>query len=476
MKNIFFTALFSLLFCLLSQNLSAHAIDFSEVVANVKNAVVEINATQKTQAAKTKNFSGNYNGNDLHDIIKHFFENPIVQQEREVIKTGTGFFISADGFIVTNHHIIKDASEIEIVLHDKSKVKAKIIGQNKDTDLAVLKIEKPGNFEFIEFADSAAVKIGDPILVIGNALGIGLSATSGIVSAVSKNIGFGPYDDFLQIDAPINSGNSGGPVLNTEGKVLGISSMYVYSVGVSGMGFAISANLAKIVTDQLIAKGYFERGYMGVKVQNITDSISQTYQGTKGVMVVEIEDDGVAKKAGVKVGDLIISFNGEKIDNINELNRQVLYNSSMSDKAKIEVLRFDGEKLEKLSFSMNMIKKNESDEERKIGKNEENRCFDGSIEILPSICGKNVADIAGNLKERFNVKTKHGILIYQILDEKISQKSQLLPGDVIESYFGKKISKISDLQKIIKNLHDQDFITLLINRAGNNLFIGLSLK
>ena len=245
------------------------------------------------------------------DDFRNKLENQLKNQKKKISSIGSGFIISKDGLIVTNNHVIEESSEIIVNLNDGSKYKAKIIGVDKKTDLALLKISADKDLKFVKFGDSTKARIGDWIIVIGNPYGLGGSVSVGIVSARSRDINNGQVDDFIQTDAAINKGNSGGPLFNSRGEVIGISTaIFSPSGGNVGIGFATPSATAAQIIKQLKEQGEVTRGWLGVSVQDISEEIAQSMQmeGVKGVFVVEVTKDGPADKAGILPADVITKF------------------------------------------------------------------------------------------------------------------------------------------------------------------------
>ncbi|HCW68886.1 MAG TPA: serine protease, partial [Thalassospira lucentensis] len=247
-------------------------------------------------------------------------------QKRRATALGSGFIISADGYIVTNNHVIDGADEISVRLHDGDTLDAKLIGRDPKTDVALLKVEPKEDLPFVKWGSSDDARIGDWAMAIGNPFGLGGTVTAGIVSARNRNINQGPYDDFIQTDASINRGNSGGPLFNLEGDVIGINSaIYSPSGGSVGIGFAIPSAIAQSVVDQLKEYGRTRRGWLGVHIQTVTDDIADSVglDESTGAMVAGVSDEGPAKEAGIKQGDVILTFDGKEVESMRRLPRIV---------------------------------------------------------------------------------------------------------------------------------------------------------
>jgi len=239
---------------------------------------------------------------------------------------GSGFIISADGYVVTNNHVVDHANEIEIVLHNGERYKAEIKGRDPKTDLALLKVETDESLPFVELGDSDSARVGEWVVAVGNPFGLGGTVTAGIVSARGRDINSGPFDDYIQFDAPINRGNSGGPLFNNQGQVIGVNSMiYSPTGGNVGIGFAIPSNLVKDIVAELETNGKVTRGWLGVQIQPLTDEIAESLglTETHGALVAGVEPDSPAALGGVKPGDVIVSMNGEKLEDFKDLPKLV---------------------------------------------------------------------------------------------------------------------------------------------------------
>ena len=302
---------------------------FADEVESLLPAVVNISVTQDNNSRNSSNkifedFRGRYKPN-----------------QGKTDSDGSGFIISEDGFIVTNNHLVEDAIEIIVNLSDGSKYKAKIVGIDKQTDLALLKIESEKNLSFVKFGDSTKSRIGDWVIVIGNPYGFGGSVSVGIVSAKGRDINNGQSNEFIQTDAAINKGNSGGPMFNLKGEVIGVSTAIISpSGGNVGIGLATPSSIAQMVVSQLKEKGEVTRGWLGVSVQDVTDEIAQSMQMKKveGAFVVEVVKDGPAEKAGILPADIIVKFDDQDIKEMKILPKTVS-RTPIGNKSKMVVIR-----------------------------------------------------------------------------------------------------------------------------------------
>jgi serine protease Do len=300
---------------------------FADLVAKVKGAVVAIKVKSLEAGGGEGGEMPELSPDDpMYYFFKRFGEVPGGRQQKRIMMSqGSGFIISADGYVVTNNHVVEHASEVEVSLDNGKSLPAKIIGTDKRTDLALLKISDGANLPYAEWSN-AAPRVGDWVIAVGNPFGLGGTVTAGIVSARGRDIGAGPYDDFLQIDAPVNRGNSGGPLFDNHGGVIGVNTaIYSPSGGSVGIGFAIPTEVARDVIVALKEKGTVSRGWMGVQIQPVTQEIAESLglKTTKGALVAQPAKGGPADSAGLKAGDVIVSVDGEKIETPRELSKKI---------------------------------------------------------------------------------------------------------------------------------------------------------
>jgi serine protease Do len=328
---------------------------FANVIEAVQPAVVNISVSGSLETGPEP---GDGNGpptpfgNDFEDFLRRFFERQSFRGDAPGPGSGpgagptfqgmgSGFIVDPTGYVVTNNHVVDHASDVTVTLHDGKRLPAKLIGTDPKTDLALLKVETKEALPYARFGDSATTRVGDWVVAIGNPFGLGGTATAGIVSARGRDIQSGPFDDFLQIDAPINRGNSGGPLFDLSGRVIGINTaIYTPNGGSVGIGFAIPAKLAQPVIDDLRKNGKVERGFLGVTIQQVDDDIAKGLglESAKGALVASVVKGGPADKAGMRAGDVIVSIDGTPVDQVKELTRKVAGMAPDRD-VPIEVLR-----------------------------------------------------------------------------------------------------------------------------------------
>jgi len=300
---------------------------FADVVERASPAVVNISVTKVMGPTPTTGWREGWPReiprSPLDEFFGRFFEMPGVPGvPRRAAGAGSGFIVDPDGYIVTNHHVVSDAEEIVVTLADGRQLDARVVGDDPQMDLALLEVDADEPLPYVQFGDSDAVRVGEWVLAIGNPFGLGGSASAGIVSARGRDIRSGPYDDYLQIDAPINQGNSGGPVFNAAGEVIGVSTAIVSPNGGSvGIGFAIPSNHVTAVVEQLKETGSVERGWLGVSLQDLDAALAESLgvDTTKGALVAEVVDGSPAEDAGLEAGDVVVRFDGEEIDSVRDL-------------------------------------------------------------------------------------------------------------------------------------------------------------
>jgi serine protease Do len=309
---------------------------FADLAGKLMPSVVNISTTQ-TIKTQTNPFPFQFPpGSPFEEMFKEF-QKPT---ERKATSLGSGFIINKNGTIVTNNHVIANADDIIVRVNNK-EYEAKVLGADPYSDVAVLKIESSEKFKTVEFGNSDKARVGDWVIAIGNPFGLGGTVTSGIISARNRDINLTRYDDFIQTDASINQGNSGGPLFNMEGDVIGINTAIISPTGTSsGIGFAIPSNAASTIIDQLIKYGETKRGWLGVRIQQVTKEIAMTagLNEPRGAFIGGVSDDGPAKKAGIKTGDIILEFDGQKIKTMRNLPR-VVANTKPNNKVSVKIWR-----------------------------------------------------------------------------------------------------------------------------------------
>ena len=442
---------------------------YADVVSVAAPAVVTIRATGKARVSPT-DFEGQFQEPD--DLFRRFFGDqfpgrgqrgtPRMPRQRAL---GSGVIVTTDGFILTNNHVVDSADEIKVELTDDRTVTAKLVGTDKPSDLALLKIQA-SNLHPIAVGNSDAVRVGDVVLAVGNPLGVGQTVTMGIISAKgrSTNVGDVGYEDFLQTDAPINHGNSGGALVNTKGELVGINSQILSSnEGNIGIGFAIPSNMAQNVMEQLRTKGKVTRSQLGVTVQGITSDMAESLglKSTGGVIVSGVSEGSAAERAGVKRGDVIQSFNGTPVHDTNSLRNRVA-EAGPGSTAELVILRDGAEK--KLS-----VKLDEANPER-VARRRSERDGEPGVSDKTAL-GVSVAPLTPDLRDRARVpKDVKGLIVEDVNPDGRAALAGIEPGDVIQEVNRQAVSSVDDLKAALKRSAERPTL-LLINRQGNDIYV-----
>lgn len=451
---------------------------FADLSAKLIPAVVNISTTLKApkeEAPKEMPMQQLPPGHPLEEF-NEFFKNfmPPTPDDRDSMSLGSGFIIDASGIIITNNHVIADAEEITVSLDDNSQYKAKLIGRDVKTDLAVLKIETRKRLPFVTFGDSDSVRVGDWILAIGNPYGLGGTVTAGIISARARDINAGPFDDFLQTDAAINRGNSGGPMFNMKGEVIGINTAIFSPTGGSvGIGFAVPSALAQPITSKLREGKTIERGWLGVKIQMVTPEIAESIglKEAKGALVVGVTPKSPAEKAKIQSGDVILRFAEKEIDTMRKLPR-VVADTVIGKEAEMEIFR-DG-KNQKVRVT---VGKMDESEEKKIV--QEKPIDIAPIQVGEKILSMQLAPLTSSLRTDFGIaEGVEGLLVMEVNDGSNAQKKGVEVGDVIVEAGQKAVRTTSDFKTAIKYVKDmkRKSVLLYIMRDGETLFMALPIE
>ncbi|MDC7683659.1 Do family serine endopeptidase [Asticcacaulis sp. BYS171W] len=396
--------------------------------------------------------------------------------EQEVRGAGSGFFITADGYVVTNNHVIDGADEITVVLNNESKLKATVIGRDPATDLAVLKVDGK-NFPYVEFETTQRPRVGDWVIAVGNPFGLSGTATAGIVSAFGRPDGAQGYVDYMQIDAAINRGNSGGPTFDLNGRVIGVNSAIITpSGGNAGVGFAIPADTAYAITQKLRQGGKVERGYIGVGILPVTDEYveSLSLSDKDGAYISDITKGGPAEKGGVQLGDIVKTVNGKPVKIHTDLTRNVA-NVRPGEKVEVEVLR--NGKLVKLTI-VAALRPSEDILAKGVNGGEGDKTTPNG-EKAPAVLGLSVKPIDPAARKEFSIEPEvNGVVITAIEPTSDGAKKGLKPGDVIVRANNLPVASRADFDKIVADMKtaNRPSILLLVNRAGRNIPLPLSLK
>ncbi len=438
---------------------------FSELSKRLMPAVVNISTSQTIATGGLPTFP---DGSPLEQFNEFFGRDD--DGFRREGSLGSGFVISSDGLIVTNNHVIEGADEIEVIFHDERVLEAELIGRDADTDLAVLRVRSSTPLAFVEFADSDAAEVGDWVMAIGNPFGFGGSVSAGIISARNRNIQAGRYDDFIQTDAAINRGNSGGPLFNLSGQVVGVNTAIISPTGGSvGIGFSIPANLAKRVSGQLTEFGKARRGWLGVNVQDVDNAIAEAYglSGDDGVIVTSVDEAGPASEADLEVGDLILDFDGRRVEGVRSLTR-IVADTEIGKTVEIELVR--DRRARQTSVVLG---------ELDLGDDEADAPEIPQTALNDNEIGVEFAEIDDDARRRFGIpRDIEGVLV-QSVSPRGPSFGQLVKGDVIVEMGFETVASIDEAAAAIETAKSDASgrpLLLRINRRGQDAFISIELN
>jgi serine protease Do len=429
---------------------------FSDLALQAKPGVVNIQTVKTVQGGGRvfQHFFGSPFGNreGLEDFFAPFFNQQ--PQSRKEQSLGSGFIISKDGYIVTNHHVIRDADQIKVILHDKQEYDAQIVGTDPMTDLALIKVEAD-DLQPLKFGRSGEAQIGSWVVAIGSPFGLEQTVTAGIISAKGRILGSGPYDDFIQTDASINPGNSGGPLLNMDGEVIGINTAIVRSG--QGIGFAIPSDLATGIIEQLIDTQQVSRGWMGVAIQNVTPELAEYYgiKDTGGVYVAKVYEGNPAHEAGIEAGDVIISVNGVKIETSRDLTITIA-NLKVDETVDVKIIRDGKEKTVKVKLG----KRPDQDPETLASLDE----FDGfgfKFQEMDPATAQRLGYPAG-------VK---GLVVTEIKPDSPAQNSGVRTGDLLMELNRQRISSLKDYHTLLDRIETGSTAQMLFRRGASHVFV-----
>ncbi len=449
---------------------------FANLAENLSSAVVNISTTQKMVIPQDFPEIPQFpEGSPFEDFFEEFMERRDRDTPRAPVSSlGSGFIIDADqGYVITNNHVIRNAENVHVIFANDVTINAEVIGTDEKTDIAVLKIETKGlDLTDVSFGDSDALRVGDWILAIGNPFGLGGSVTAGIVSARARDINSGPYDDYLQTDASINRGNSGGPLFDMNGKVIGINTAIFSPTGGSvGIGFAIPSALAQPVIKQIIKYGRTKRGWLGVRIQSVTQEIAESLglEKPRGALVASVNKNGPALTAGLKAGDIILEINDRQIKEMKYLPRIVAENDIG---AKVELKYWRDNKVHSTKVIIGELEK--AEEEGLLSSS--TKSIENNVEI--PLLGLTLIEIDKNLRSQYNIaKSVEGVAIREVKPMSEASNKGLSEGNVIIEINQQPISKPQEIIDIIEKAkkNGRSSVLLLISDNGNSRFVALRL-
>jgi serine protease Do len=427
---------------------------FAKVAEAIKPAVININTVSKGAGGGRTPFEEFFG----EDFFRRFFGD--VPERIPQRSLGSGVIIDATGIALTNAHVVEKATEIEVITLDGNKHKAKPVGVDKKTDLAVLKLDDgKGKFAFARLGDSDKLQVGDWVIAVGSPFGLQATVTAGIISAKARQIGQGPFDDFLQTDAAINPGNSGGPLVNMQGEVVGINTAIV--AGGSGIGFAIPSNMARKIYTELTTKGRVSRGWLGVSIQPLTSDLAQSFgaKDTKGVLISDVVADSPAGKAGLKPGDILLEFEGKRTEVPADLQRAVGL-TAPGHAAKVKVWRDGGEKTLE-------VKIGEAPDESQAQQR-------GSGRSTPSMLGMEVRPITPEVARQLNLRNTDGVIVARVDEGSQAAEAGIQRGDVIREINRQRVRNMSDYERLTRDAKEGDRLTVLLQRGPMSLYVAFT--
>ena len=437
---------------------------FADLVDRVGNSVVNIKVTKVEKMGGPNMPEGFGPGSPFGDFMEKFFNGQIPNMPREHKSqgAGSGFIISKDGYIVTNNHVVEDATEVTVTLANKKEYTAKVIGRDPKTDIAIVKIDPKETLTVASLGNSETLRVGDWVMAVGNPFGLSNTVTKGIVSAKNRVIGAGPYDDFIQTDAPINPGNSGGPLFNLKGEVVGINTAIIPNG--QGIGFAVAVNTAKALLPQLETKGEVIRGYMGVNIQNITPELAKAMKlkEAKGALVAGVSKDSPAEAAGIKPGDVIVGFDGKDVEDVAHLPAMVAA-TEIGKTVPVKIVR-DG------SVQSVNLKVAQMPGEKTAAKPETGN----SIEPAQGKWGLALRDLDARTAEQVGAKAGEGVLVTSVKPDSPADQAGVRSGDVVLQVNRTPVHSAAEAQVQAKKAEGP--LLLLLKRGDASLFAALEQK
>ncbi len=461
----------------------------ADVAEKVIDAVVNISTSQKVEGRPGPGAQQMPNlppGSPFEEFFEEFFKNRRGQggggddqggnrAPRRVSSLGSGFIIDPAGIVVTNNHVINEADEINVILTDGTRLKAEVIGKDQKTDLAVLRVKPTKPLKAVKFGDSDALRLGEWVIAIGNPFSLGGTVTAGIVSARNRDINSGPYDNYIQTDAAINRGNSGGPLFNLEGEVIGVNTAIISPSGGSiGIGFAVPSKTVQAVVSQLQQFGEIHRGWLGVKIQQVTDEIAESLglKPTRGALVAGIDDKGPAKPAGIEAGDVIVKFDGKDIKEMRDLPRIVADTPVGKD---VEVIIVRKGKEEKKTVKLGRLDDTEKPVKASVKPDEP-----ADKSVVQKSLGLQLSGINDDLRKKYKIKDSvKGVVITGVDASSAAADKRLAAGSTIVAIEQEQVAQPADVQRkvdALKKAGKKTALLLVATAEGDMLFVALPIE
>ncbi len=430
---------------------------FSEIVRAVSPAVVNISSTKVIKKQPTP-------FDEFFDFLYPFPDGRGKRWKEQSL--GSGVIVSPDGYIVTNNHVVEQADEIKVILIDKKSFKAKVVGSDPKTDIAIIKIDAKG-LPVLPWGDSERLQVGEFVLAIGNPFGLSHTVTMGIISAVGRaDVGITDYENFIQTDAAINPGNSGGPLVNIKGELIGINTaIFSKTGGYQGIGFTVPSNMVRIVMDQLIKQGKVTRGWLGITIQELTPEIAQKFglKQSEGALVSDVAKGSPAHRAGMARGDIILEFNGKKVRDVATL-RNMVAQSKVGSQVEIKVLRRDRE----ITLKANIM-------ELPTEMGDVVPSSSNSMDMSDSaLSGITVMDINAAIAKQLGIdRDEKGVVIVKVEHGSSAEDAGLRKGDVVQEIDRQRINGLNDFNKATSKIRTEDTVLLFVNRSGRKFYVAL---
>ncbi len=455
--------------------------NISDVAESVIDSVVTV-STKQSVDMRSGQMPQLPPGSPFEDFFEEFFKNrrggengDNAPTPRRVNSLGSGFIIDTAGIVVTNYHVIKDADEVDIVLNDGTSIKAELIGSDQKVDLALLRFAPPHPVKAVKFGDSDKLRLGEWVIAIGNPFSLGGTVTAGIVSQRNRDIQSGPYDDYIQTDAAINRGNSGGPLFNLNGEVIGVNTAIISPSGGSiGIGFAIPSKTVIPLVAQLRATGEVQRGWLGVRIQQVSDEIAESLSisPARGALIAGIDDKGPAKSAGIETGDVVVKFDGHDVKDTRELQR-IVAETPVGKPVDVVVIRKGKEETKIVK-----IGKLDDGEKQAVLTKKDNGA--GEKPVVKKALGLDLANLTDDLRKKHKIKDKvKGVLIIGVDPNSPAAEKRLQPGMVIAEVQQQAVSTTAELQQRLDKLRKDGkkaIVLLVVSADGDPSFVALSLQ